>query len=330
MKTLRLLAAFALATWALAAAAAPLVPPAGLTVYSEQGQPFSFVLDGRALTRPLARQVRVSLLLPGRHWADVSIPTPYGPPMRLRTSLWLQPGLDNGYVLVMRRGGPQLQVLAPGSISGPGYGSPAYGGQYPAAGGAPGQYPAPAPYPAPGQYDDQDGYGNGTSGPPATSNPTYPNGNDYPSAPAPGTYPGGNGTGQPAGPGGYPGGAYPAAPGSGYPAAPGRDGYYPDNAPYFQPLSPVDFSGLQQALSQRPSDDERLNIVKQALSQSTVRTDELAVLIRMLSFDKSRIALAEFGYAHLADPQNFYRVYDALQYRASIREVQQALGLPQN
>lgn len=329
MKALRLLFSFVLAIWAVAAVAAPPAPPASLTVYSEQGQPFSFALDGRAITRPLARQVRVGLLLPGRHWADVSIPTPYGPPVRLRTSLWLQPGFDNGYVLVLRRSGPQLQALAPA----PGYGGPAYGGgQYPAVGGAPGQYSAPMPYPGLDQYDDEDD-SNGAPNLPVPGSPAYPNGNGYPTNPAPGTYPGSpypGGAGQPAGPGNYPGSGYPAAPGGSYPAAPGGNGYYPGNAPYLQPLSPADFSGLQQALSQRPFDDERLGMVRQALGQSTVRADELALLIRTLSFDKSRIALAEFGYAHLADPQNFYRVYDALQYRSSIREVQQALGLPQN
>lgn len=334
MKALRALASLVLTAWALVAAAAPSAPPASLSVYSEQGQPFGFVLDGRVLTQPLARQVRVGLLLPGRHWVDVSIPAPFGPPLHLRTTLWLQPGFDNGYVLVLRRGGPQLRPLAPGSVPGPGY-----GGQYPPAGGAPGQYPAP--YPPQGQYDSPGSYDNNAPG------PAYPNGNNYPGQPAPGTYPDGSGAGQPTGPSNYPGGtgypanpnpgypanpggSYPATPSPGYPSAPDGGGYYPGSAPYAQPLSPADFDGLRQAISQQTFDDERLGIAKQALSQSTVRAEELATLIRLLSADRARIALAEFGYAHLADPQNFYRVYDALQFRSSIREVQQALGLPQD
>jgi hypothetical protein len=95
-------------------------------------------------------------------------------------------------------------------------------------------------------------------------------------------------------------------------------------------LPPADVQGLTQTLRNRSFDDERLPIAKQALAQSLVRADELAELINTLAFDRSRIELAKYGYAHLSDPQNFYRVYDVLRYASSIREVQQALGLPQN
>jgi hypothetical protein len=280
MKTLFTLVAAALLTWV---ASTPVIaaPPAGATFVSERGQVFGLVLDGQPLTRPVARQVRVARLVPGQHWADFSVPTRYGPPLRFRTAVWLQPGLETNYVLVLRPGyGPQLRQL--GAVP---LGRPVYGPQ----GNYPGGYPAPpqgpAPYNTPGNYDDDE------YGPPAS--PGYgnaPYGND-----------------------------------------PRNGGSYGNNgAPALRPLAPAEVTDLTQALRSRSFDDARLPIVKQALAQSAVRADELAQLISTLSFDKSRIELAEYGYAHLSDPQNFYRVYDVLRYPSSIREVQQALGLPQN
>ncbi len=315
MKTLFTLVAAALLTWVASApaAAAPPAPPAGATFVSERGQVFGLVLDGQPLTRPVAQQVRVARLVPGQHWADFSVPTRYGPPLRFRTAVWLRPGLETNYVLVLRPGyGPQLRQL--GAVP---LGRPVYGpqGNYP--GGYPQGYPAPpqdpAPYNTPGNYDEDDEYGPPTG--PGYGNAPY--GNDPRNG---GSY--GN-SGAPGYPGGY--GPSPA------PGAP-NGGYYPGSAPgsYLRPLAPAEVTDLTQALRSRSFDDARLPIVKQALAQSAVRADELAQLISTLSFDKSRIELAEYGYAHLSDPQNFYRVYDVLRYPSSIREVQQALGLPQN
>lgn len=322
MKTLFTLAAAALLTWVAStpAAAAPPAPPAGASFVSERGQVFGLALDGQPLTRPVAQQVRVARLVPGQHWADFSVPTRYGPPLRFRTAVWLAPGLETNYVLVLRPGyGPQLRQLGAVPLGRPGYGPqapyPGYGpqGNYPNGGYQPG-YPAPpqgpAPYNAPGNYEEEE-----EDGPPA--------GPGYGNAPQPNNGYGNNGVPAPGYPGGYP-------PNS----APGNSGgYYPapnNNGNYLQPLPPADVQNLTEALRSRAFDDARLPLAKQALAQGSVHVGELAQLIGTLTFDKSRIELAEYGYAHVSDPQNFYRVYEVLRYPTSIREVQQALGLPQN
>ena len=335
MKTLRLLAATALLSWLGAAtvAATPPAPPANANFVSERGVAFGLLLDGQPLTRPVARQVHVDRLAPGQHWADFSVPTPYGPPLRFRTSVWLAPGLETSYVLVLRPSGPRLRQVGAVPLTGPAYG--------PGAGYNGGGYPPPVPG-APlgngpgGYYGNQSNNQPYPNNQPYSNNQPYPNNAPYGSYPAPGT--GGNAAPAP-GPG-YPGGYGTPAPGAGYPGGygpgtapdPNGGGYNP-NAPtggYLYPLPPAEVQNLVQALRSRPFDEERLPIVKQALTQSSVRADDLAELLTTLTFDRGRIELAEYGYAHLSDPQNFYRVYDVLRYPSSIREVQQALGLPQN
>ncbi len=312
MKTLRFLLATVLLSWVGNAAvmAAPPAPPANVNFASERGQAFGLLLDGQPLTRPVARQVHVDRLAPGQHWAEFSVPTAYGPPMRFRTPVWLAPGLETSYVLVLRPSGPRLRQVGAVPMPGPAYGGGYYGGAY----------PAPAPGVPPGGY-----YGN----------QPYPNNSPYGGYPAPG-----QGGAAPAPGAGYPGGYGTPAPGQGYPGGYGQGtapdpnaGGYDPNAPagnYLYPLPAADVQNLVQALRRQAFDDSRLPIVKQALAQNSVQSAELAELINTLTFDKARIELAKFGYGRLSDPQNFYRVYDALRYPSSIREVQQALGLPQN
>ncbi|WP_370551393.1 DUF4476 domain-containing protein [Hymenobacter sp. BT559] len=88
-------------------------------------------------------------------------------------------------------------------------------------------------------------------------------------------------------------------------------------------------AGLAQDLRERPTDAERLRTATQALEESSLRAEELAELMHAFTHDESRIELARFGYAHLSNPQDFSRVYDALQFKSSIRTLRQAVGLPQ-
>ncbi|MVN76425.1 DUF4476 domain-containing protein [Hymenobacter sp. HMF4947] len=361
MKTLFKWAATAVLAWVTTAAAVA-APPTAITISSERGQPFSLVLDGRLLTRPLARQVHLDWLAPGRHWADFSVPTAYGPPLRFRTAVWLEPGLATSYVLVIRPPyGPQLQRVGAVALGRPAYGPGGYG--YP--GGA---YPPPpgGAYGAPNQggyYDNgqnppmgnQGTYpGNGQVAPGNGQNP-YPNHNQQAPINGQNGYPDNGQNPIPNGQGNYPNGGqypngayppqtpnnptYPPAPGNGangypnqsgdYPAP--NDGYAPNpNSPAaLNPLSADDLDDLVETLRHRASDDDRLDVAKQTLDQSSVRAQDLAELLRTLTADEARVELAIFGYAHVTDPQNFGRVYGALQSQASVQQVQQAIGNPQ-
>jgi hypothetical protein len=322
MKTLFTLAAAALLA-TMTGAPALAAPPANLTITAERGQPFSLVLDGRLLTRPVARQVHVGLLPAGRHWAEFSMPTAYGPPLRFRTMVWLQPGLETDYVLVMRPYGPQLRQVGVLPLGSPGYGGPAgyYGQSGAPYGNAPGGYYNPGQQPAP----TQGGYDNDPDYDPRNAPGSGQGGYNQPAPAYPGSQPGGYPAPTPT----YPGG-YGNAPGS-YPS-PGSGGYYPGSgaATNLQPLEQGDAADLAQDLRQRPTEAERLRTATEALTQRSLRAEELTELLHTFTHDESRIEFARFGYAHLSDPQNFSRVYSALQFKSSVRALQQAVGLPQD
>lgn len=296
MKTLLTLAAgwlaFGLATAGQAQPAGP--PPTAVNFTSERGVPFGLVLDGQLLAAPVVRSLHLDYLAPGQHWAEFSVPSAAGL-QRARVNVWLEPGLETSFVLVQRPGRPaQLRQVSR---------SPVLPHDYPAWAPGPDDY---GPGQGQGPYDGNGNEGNyGGAYPPAGPG-SYPSPGSSPGYPAPGN------------PSTYPG---PAGPGYG-PPAPGPQ--------YARPLSPRDAADLAQALSRCPFDEQRLDIAHQALERSSLRSTELAALVRTLTFDKSQKELAKFGYAHVVDPQNFYRVYDAFTFPTSAREVQQALGLPRN
>lgn len=260
-------------------------PPANANFASANGVPFGLVLDGRPLTRPVARQVHVDLLQPGQHWADFSVPAPRGGAFRFRTAVWLEPGLETSFVLVFRPGwGPQLRQVGAVALGGPGC-------------AAPGGYGSP--------YGPQGGYYNNGYNQSNAYDPGY----GYQGSSPTDSY---NQGGQP----GY-GGGYNPGPGAGY--------YPGSAVTNLRPLAPADVDALNQNLRQRPFDDTRLSTAKQALAQSSLRAEDLQRLLGAFSFETSRVELAKFAYPHVVDQQNFYRVYDAFQFDSSVQEVQRSL-----
>jgi hypothetical protein len=126
--------------------------------------------------------------------------------------------------------------------------------------------------------------------------------------------------------------AYPPASGPAYPAAPGYPPVapaYPTGAAYPGAYPPInsDVAGLVQALKQCSFDDKRLPIFYQAISRSYVRADDLALMVRTMTYSDSQRQVAEFGYGHLSDPQNFHRVLAALTFSTDASTVLDNLGL---
>ena len=275
-------------------------PPVVVNFSVERGQAFSLLLDGQAVTRPTAQQVHLDNVAPGEHQVELSLATASrGRSQRVQATVWLEEGLETSFVLTQRSGyGWQLRQVSTAAL--PGYG---YADQ-------PGTYGQPAD---PG-YADQPGgtVATGSDGYPPTAGPAggYPAGTGYPSPsyPPAGSYPT---------PNGYP------APGT-YPAP----GGYATPGGYPQPLSRQDAADLVRTLRQYPFDDKRLPLFYQAVGRTYVRADDLAAMVRTLTFSESQQKAAEFGYSHLVDPQNFHRVLAALTFPTDASRVLDHLGLP--
>ena len=268
-------------------------PPLAVANFSvEKGLPFSLTIDGQTVpaTTP---QVHLDNIAPGPHSVEMAFGTALKGRNRgrVRADVWLEEGLETSFVLTQRpsRGWQLRQV---GTLALPGYG---YEDQ-------PGTYAQPDP----------------TGGNPAAA---APNG-AYPPAPA---YPptAGPPAGYPASPG------YPAGPGYGAgPAFPGGPAGYPVPGGYgATPGANSDIAGLVQTLKQCSFDDKRLPIFYQAIGRASLRSDELAQLVRTMTYSDSQCQVAEFGYAHLSDPQNFHRVLDALTFSTDASTVLAKLGL---
>ncbi|WP_303309620.1 DUF4476 domain-containing protein [Hymenobacter sp. BT730] len=106
-----------------------------------------------------------------------------------------------------------------------------------------------------------------------------------------------------------------------------RDSRYEDRSGYNgranSLMSSADVDELIRVVDAKPFDSGKLTIAKEALSQSDIRTDDLKRLLRRFDFESQRLELAKFASSHVADPQNFYRVYELFNFDSNVKELQE-------
>jgi len=284
--------------------------PAVVNFSSERGVAFQLIFDGRPLTQPGARAVRIDRLTPGFHWAEFLIPAGYGRVVAYRTRVLLDPGLEASYVLLARPGyGLQLRKVGEAPIRrGYAVGEPA---PYP-PGGAYGQYPNDD-Y---GYRRDGNAYPNGTATPQPIPGAAHPSGHGYPP----------NAGNQPTDSYPAPAAPYPTQPNTSAPQYPNTDSYHVTR---YRALTAAEVTGLAEAMQRTASDETRLSLARQTINQTSIQTADLVRLLQTLSMEGSRLALAKHAYPYVADPQNFSRIYDVFDFEASIQELQRLTGVQQ-
>ena len=68
-------------------------------------------------------------------------------------------------------------------------------------------------------------------------------------------------------------------------------------------------------------DDDALQIAKASIRKRGVRSADVAFLMKQLSFEDNRLALAKFAWSRTVDRGNYFRVYNQLNFRSSQREL---------
>lgn len=88
-----------------------------------------------------------------------------------------------------------------------------------------------------------------------------------------------------------------------------------------QVMASQQFEQLKQIIRDKPFDDDRLVIAKQAISTNKLSSDQVRDLLNGFSFEASRLDIAKFAYGYCADPQNYQVVYSGFKFNSSTNEL---------
>lgn len=83
----------------------------------------------------------------------------------------------------------------------------------------------------------------------------------------------------------------------------------------------ADYLRLKTTIDNQSFDSNKLAIAKQAAAANRMTAAQVAGLVRMLTFESSKLELAKAAYANCVDRNNYYLVNDAFTFSSSISEL---------
>lgn len=86
-------------------------------------------------------------------------------------------------------------------------------------------------------------------------------------------------------------------------------------------MSAQEVENLAHEMEHLAYDHERLDLAKAYIRKDMVYAEDIAYLMEQLRFEDHRLELAKFGYRRTVDKRNYNVVFDRLEYKGSVREL---------
>jgi hypothetical protein len=87
------------------------------------------------------------------------------------------------------------------------------------------------------------------------------------------------------------------------------------------PMSPADFDAAKGTISSKSFDDSKLTIAKQIISTNCLLSSQVRELMKLFSFEDSKLELAKYAYGYTYDTGNYFKVNDAFTFESTIDEL---------
>jgi hypothetical protein len=93
-----------------------------------------------------------------------------------------------------------------------------------------------------------------------------------------------------------------------------------------QPMNYNLFEQLKQQVRRESFDNRRLDILRSALAQNNVSSEQVKDLARELDFERNKLELAKFAYKYTTDRRNYFVVNDVFDFGTSKTELTQYIA----
>ena len=87
------------------------------------------------------------------------------------------------------------------------------------------------------------------------------------------------------------------------------------------PMDNRSFDMLLQALRRENFEKTRLDIAKQSIDRNAFTSEQVKLMVKSFAFDSNKVELAKYAYDHTVDKNNYFVIYEALDFSSSKREL---------
>ncbi|GAB4136305.1 MAG: hypothetical protein Fur0041_10790 [Bacteroidia bacterium] len=93
-----------------------------------------------------------------------------------------------------------------------------------------------------------------------------------------------------------------------------------------QGMNEADFRALKSSIESKPFDSSKLTIARQAVSSNYMTSRQISELMKLMTFESTKLDLAKYAYGYVIDRNNYYMVNDAFTFSSSIDELADYIG----
>lgn len=87
------------------------------------------------------------------------------------------------------------------------------------------------------------------------------------------------------------------------------------------PMSSSDFDSFKSSVESKSFEDSKLTISKQVLNNNCLTSAQVREVMKLFSFEDTRLNFAKYAYGHTYDIGNYYKVNDAFTFESSIDDL---------
>jgi hypothetical protein len=91
-------------------------------------------------------------------------------------------------------------------------------------------------------------------------------------------------------------------------------------------LSDNRFAELKKSISSKNFDNSRLEIAKQAAITKCLKSSQIRDIMKLFSFENTRLEFAKFAYNKTIDKENYFLVNDAFQFESTVSELNEYIN----
>jgi hypothetical protein len=87
------------------------------------------------------------------------------------------------------------------------------------------------------------------------------------------------------------------------------------------PMSAIEFNQAVQSIQNSAFENTRAEVAKQILRSRCATVDQISGIIRLMTYDNTKLELAKYAHDYVYDKDNYFRVAEALEYDANKRRL---------
>lgn len=87
------------------------------------------------------------------------------------------------------------------------------------------------------------------------------------------------------------------------------------------PMKNNDFNAAKNSIKKSSFEEDKLNTAKQVVRANCITTEQVKELMKLMSFEESKLDFAKFAYSRTYDPGNYFIVNEAFTFSSSVEQL---------